>query len=389
MQISRRGFMGAAAGAALFQQTVRAQTQEGMKACVIGDTARGGYGHSLHKVFELMPNVRVAGLSDPNEAEREKHAAEAKAERSYADYREMLEKERPQLVAIGPRWTENHLEYMQACAAIGAHGIMEKPLAGDLVTADAIVSTAEAQNLKWGIGYNFRVLPELQFIRKAVMEDGLIGDVLEIRGRGKEDHRAGGEDLMVLGTHIFDMMRFFLGDAQWVSADITVDGRMVTREDAHEATEPIGPIAGDRVHATFGFAGGINGYFASTKNADGNGGRWGMDVFGSKGVASIRQVGGGCVVALFPSRSWSPSREASAWKRPEGIPRTEFKNQEAERYLPIISSVVAAIGTDALPLASIQDGHATIEMIQGVYAAHLAGRRLALPLAERKHPLLA
>ena len=39
------------------------------------------------------------------------------------------------------------------------------------------------------------------------MQSGRLGDVLEVRARGKEDSRGGGEDLMVLGTHLFDLMR--------------------------------------------------------------------------------------------------------------------------------------------------------------------------------------
>ncbi len=32
----------------------------------------------------------------------------------------------------------------------------------------------------------------------------MLGDLLEIRSHGKQDHRAGGEDLVVLGVHLFD-----------------------------------------------------------------------------------------------------------------------------------------------------------------------------------------
>jgi hypothetical protein len=39
-----------------------------------------------------------------------------------------------------------------------------------------------------------------------MIEAGQLGDILELRGRGKEDARGGGQDLMVLGTHIMDLM---------------------------------------------------------------------------------------------------------------------------------------------------------------------------------------
>lgn len=386
MEMSRRSFMGSAAVAAVSAGHVAAAAQA-LRACIIGDSKQGQYGHSMHRVFELCPNVRVVGLADPVEAGRQRFGAEAKAERLYADYREMLEKEKPELVAVGPRWTLLHREYVLACVAAGAHGIIEKPVAQDLAEADEMVAAIDAKNLKWGIGFNFRALPEVQFVRKAVMEEGLIGEILEVRGRGKEDHRAGGEDLVVLGTHIFDLMRFFLGDPQWVMANVSQDGKPVTRENRHEASEPVGPIAGDQIHAMYAFERGVTGYFSTVKTQEGLGGRWGLDILGSRGLVTIRQ-NGNARISLFRSPTWAPGKTASAWETIPGIPVTTPANPEAERYLPIVQDLIAKIGTPDRPAISLHDGRASMEMIQGVYAAHLSAARVALPLKERKHPLL-
>ena len=45
-----------------------------------------------------------------------------------------------------------------------------------------------------------------------MIREGVLGDIVELRGRGKEDRRGGGEDLMVLGTHIMDLMRMCGGE---------------------------------------------------------------------------------------------------------------------------------------------------------------------------------
>ena len=63
---------------------------------------------------------------------------------------------------------------------------------------------------------------------KKLVDEGLIGRLLEVRTRGKEDHRSGGEDLMVLGTHCLYLMRLFAGDPLWCSARVTQDGRDIT-----------------------------------------------------------------------------------------------------------------------------------------------------------------
>jgi len=390
MIMSRRAFMGAAGTAAALvagaQDGARTSALK-LRACVIGDTQHGGYGHSLHLVWGYRDDIEVVGLADPDEAGRAKHAAEAKALRPYADWREMLETEKPDLVAVGPRWTTNHREYVLAAAEIGAHGLLEKPAATDLSDADEMVAAVEKERLAWGIAFNFRVTPVVEYVRRMVMEEGLVGEVLELRGRGKEDQRAGGEDLLVLGVHIFDAMRYFVGDAAWCSADITVDGRPAAPGDVKEATEPLGPIVGDRINAMFGFGKGITGYFATTRNADGNGGRWGLDIHGSKGVVTLR-MNGAVVAGLLESPAWAPKGGAPLeWKPVPGCPEDTLTPKPAMRYSPIIDDLLVAAREGRRPRVSLHDGRQAQEMVQAIYESHVQGRKVSLPLEERAHPL--
>ncbi len=389
--MNRRHFLSRSALAAAAPLALGAMRAHGegpkYKACVIGDTHQGGYGHSLHLMWSLRDDVEVVGLADPDEAGRLRHASEAGAARSYADYREMLETEQPDLVSIGPRWTIHHLEYLLACADVGAHGIIEKPLTPDLAEGDRALAALAAKNLKWTIAFNYRAAPEIIHARNLIFEEGLIGEVLEIRGRGKEDRRAGGEDLVVLGVHSFDMMRFFLGAPLWCAADITVDGRPATGEDIREATEPLGPVVGDRIHAAYGFASGVVGYFTSQKNADGNGNRWGLDIYGSKGMATIR-MDSAPQAAYILEPSWAPAGKDSAWQRLPDRPRVERrKPEQVGRYAPLIDDLIAAIEEDREPLVSLQHGQDATEMIQAVFEAPLHGGRVAMPLKKRTHPL--
>lgn len=224
MHLNRRNFMAVSAATAA-ATTVGAQSKRKYKACIIGDSKQGQYGHSMEHAFALRDDVATVAVADPVESERVKYAKIVGAERHYADYREMLEKERPDLVSIGPRCTIKHEEYLLACAAIGAHGFIEKPFCDDLASGDRMVAATQAKNLKWAIAFIFRGMPEVRHAWRMVHEEGLIGTVLEARGRGKEDHRAGGEDLIVLGAHVLDLMCYFMGGAPlWCSADVTVDG---------------------------------------------------------------------------------------------------------------------------------------------------------------------
>ena len=50
--------------------------------------------------------------------------------------------------------------------------------------------------------------------------------------------------------------------------------------------------------------------------------------------------------------------------------------------------LAAAIEHDTEPPASLRDAVLVTEIIQGAYASHFSGgKRLAIPLADRRHPL--
>jgi predicted dehydrogenase len=386
MPMNRRTFMASAAAAVA--GTALAQPPGGgrLRACVIGDSKQGGYGHHLHLLWSLRDDVEVVGLADPDEAGRAQHGEEAKAAKLYADYREMLRTEKPDLVAIGPRSTINHREYLLACAEVGAHGIIEKPLAPDLQEADEVLAALDAKGLKWAIAFNFRSSPVVHAVKKAAFEDGIIGQILEMRGRGKEDPRAGGEDLIVLGTHLFDMMRFFAGAPRWCMSYIGVDDRPASKADVREATEPIGPVVGNQLNATFGFDRGVTGHFASVKNPGGNAGRWGIDLYGTKGIINVRQAPIP-LVSVLQDPVWAPGLTKKTWGPLPGLPDVQATENTVWHYQPIIDDLMAAIAEDRRPAYSVHDGRAALEMCMAVFEAPIHGGLVQFPLEERSHPL--
>src|SRR5436305_6972785 len=91
------------------------------RAGVIGHTGRGDYGHGLDVVFREFPELDVVAVADPDPKGRAEAAGRSGAKRAYADYREMLEQERPQLVAVAPRWLDQRHDMVLACARFGCH----------------------------------------------------------------------------------------------------------------------------------------------------------------------------------------------------------------------------------------------------------------------------
>src|SRR5688500_16693829 len=76
------------------------QTSSGKyRVCEIGHD--GDYGH-MAGAFAGFPNVTMVAVADPVEEARIGHAQKVNAKRTYADFREMLQTEKPDIVGIGP-----------------------------------------------------------------------------------------------------------------------------------------------------------------------------------------------------------------------------------------------------------------------------------------------
>src|SRR5512133_2733156 len=122
------------------------------RVAVIGRTGRGDYGHGLDVVWKDIENVKIVAVADPDEKGRTEAARRLNAAEAYADYREMLEKERPQIVSVAVRWLDCHHEMVMACAEYGCHMFLEKPMARTLKEADDMIAACEAKHLKIAIG---------------------------------------------------------------------------------------------------------------------------------------------------------------------------------------------------------------------------------------------
>lgn len=349
------------------------------RAGVIGHTGRGGYGHGLGSVYLDLPEVELVALSD---ADAEGLAATGEkwrvpADHRYSDYREMLEKESLDLVSVAPRWVGNHKEMVLAAAESGVKGIYcEKPMARTLKDADIMLAACDKHGVKIAVAHQSRFNPLIEEMRRMV-ERGDIGEIAEIRAWGKQDSRGGGEDLMVLGTHTFDVMCLLFDPPLWVDAAVMQDGHLATSADAHEGNEEIGPIMGDFIHATYGFKGGILGTFVSRRNAGANR-SYGFHLFGTKGVLAYQ----GGLLLHYPHPCWTPVPAPEKWT-PVNVgtsPSPEALNGR------VVRDLIAAIEANREPHAGGIAARWALEMILGVYAAHRNGRTM-LPMANREHPL--
>ena len=354
-------------------------SQKIYRAAAIGHTGAGNYGHGLHTAYKNLENVEFIAISDIDESGRAKAVEESGAERSYADYRDMLEKESLDIVSVCPRWVTEHLDLVTACLEAGCSVYCEKPMTGSLAEGDSIVETARRNGLKVAVAHQAVYLPATHTI-KQMLNDGKIGTVQAIYASGKQDRRGGGEDMIVLGTHLFNMMRFFVGDVDWMQSHVTIDGKEVSYGDDHEPTEPVGPVAGDCINSYFAFKSGVSGFFQSRRDQGGTG-RYGMEIVGSEGTFSLRgDVANRLMVYPYPVIV--PSHSDQEWEAIDLDDTPFFKGNELA-----ILDLIDAIENDRKPISAAEDAVAALEMILGAYESQLTGHRVPFPIANREHPL--
>ncbi|MEZ6145905.1 MAG: Gfo/Idh/MocA family oxidoreductase [Planctomycetaceae bacterium] len=235
------------------------------RVAVFGRTGKGDYGHGVDVCWLDHPQTEVVAVADENPDGRAAAAKRLGVNCAFADYVEMLNEVKPDILAIGPRWIDQHRDATVAAGERGVHVFMEKPFCRTLEEADEIITTCERTHTKVAIAHPTRYSPIISTV-KGLLREGAIGNVLELRARGKEDRRGGGEDLWVLGSHMLDLSLALGYDPEWCFASVLQGGEPIRREHVAEGAEGIGPLAGDAVRATYGLKQGITMTWQSYRN---------------------------------------------------------------------------------------------------------------------------
>lgn len=368
---------------------------EAIRVAAIGRTGRGDYGHAIDELWKGLAGVEFVGVADESEEGLAKSVARngLAAGQGYRDWKVMLAEVKPDIVALCMRHIDCHAEMAIAAAQAGAKGIfMEKPFVRTLDEADAVIKACRQAGTKLALAFVNRHSPAYAAARDLI-EDGRIGKVLELRCRGKEDARGGGEDLWVLGCHVLDMMVDLGGEPQWCEAAVSLGGRPIVKADATPGPEGIGPIAGDTIAAMFGLADGPIGYFASVREAGLKQPNFGLTVVGTKGAIHIRPdhvphaylreappwrvdkdfpwrpIGAGGLDAPPPASDVDRAAERAGWGRRAAV------------------DLIDAIADDREPETGMYAGRTVLEMTTAVYAAALSGARVAWPIRTGGSPL--
>ena len=387
--------------------TENSSKEPGMKkVCIIHETGSGRLpGHYTEFAFTGLPGVEIAALADPNPDAAE-FFFRTGAKKLYTSWQEMIDRERPDITILSSRLVEDHYIQIKFALEHGSHVLCEKPLAADLIQADELIALSQQKGSHVQIAHPARFAPVFRKM-KTLIEDGAIGRVLTCYMRGKEDHRGGGEDMIVLGTHIFDAAAWIFGMPVEVMADVRWQNRRITAKDILPASEPVGPCAGDEILAIFRFPDGISGIFESRRDVSGPYGekRLGITVCGTAGSLTIRYTGNRELrmtknfpvppedgnafevvpVEVPPEIPGAAPIDFAAWKINE---KNYALRYFAENNRRAAWNLLQAIEGREELAAGIVSARNAIEMISGVYRSGIEGRSITFPLTDRHHPLL-
>ena len=179
-----------------------------MKVAVIGV---GSMGKNHARVYSELPEAELVAVADADQklvaATAEKHGAHA-----YTDYREMLEKEKPDAVSIVVP-TAMHEEVGLAALEAGAHVLMEKPIAATVEEGRRLIEKARAVKKQIMVGHIVRFNPAMQALKQK-LADGDLGRIFQVFCRRAGPFPARIRDVGVvvdLAPHDVDVMRFLIG----------------------------------------------------------------------------------------------------------------------------------------------------------------------------------
>lgn len=212
------------------------------KAVAIGAGYFSGF---QYEAWNRIPEVDLVAISNRTEAKARRMMSEYGIPRYYAEWWEMIDRERPDFVDIITP-PETHFEMCAHAASRGAAIVCQKPLAPTRQESAEIVQQARKAGVRFMVHENFRWQPWYRQIKR-ILVDGRIGEPTHLYfrmrtgdGWGKDAYLARQPffreypELLVYetGVHFIDTFRYLLGDVTRVFAFLRRLNPVIYGEDA-------------------------------------------------------------------------------------------------------------------------------------------------------------
>jgi UDP-N-acetyl-2-amino-2-deoxyglucuronate dehydrogenase len=292
----------------------------------------------------------------------------------YTDYKEMLEKEKPELVAICTE-SGKHAAIALDCIEAGANLIIEKPIALSLEDADEIIKKAKEKNVKVSACHQNRFNKSIQKIREAVEAERfgrLLHGTAHIRWNRGEDYytqapwrgtwEQDGGALMNQCIHNIDLLRWMMG------GEITeVVGMTDNLKHGFIEAEDLGLALIKFSNGSYGIVEGTTNIFPTNLEET-------LYIFGDNGTVKA----GGKSVNIIEEWLFADNKD-----NPEEV-KAKYQENPPSVYgfghNPLYTDVIDAIKNDREPYVTAKDGRDALELVLAIYKSAAEGKGVKLPL---------
>jgi predicted dehydrogenase len=297
----------------------------------------------------------------------------------YQDYDEMLRRERPEIVCVATH-PGSHAAIVESAVRNGARAIFcEKPMALDLADCDRIIAACESHGVLLSVNHSRRWYPIFRHAAE-LLASGEIGELISMTGycQGGKPSPAWQSEfegpLLHDATHLFDLMRLYAGDVEWLAA--------TALRRKHTAY----PVEDDST-ALLRFRSGVTAVALVNELTDYV--RFEIDLHGTRGTLRLGldtfEIARARPIAIESARAENPDFE---WQALAAAPLPSMPAQPA--FAIAARELIDALEGRATIASTGADGRASLEIIMAIYESQRRGNvPVALPLSGGASPLLA
>jgi len=301
-------------------------------------------------------DIELAAAADLDEERLQKCGQRWGLSAIYSDYREMLREQELDILSICT-WNSTHLDIVKESVSGGVKAIFcEKPIADSLNHADEIIKLCAENGVVLQIDHQRRFDDTHREVRDFI-HTGKLGAIQQVTFY----YTAG---IANTGSHVFDLLRFFFGDVDWVQAvysqspspnpnDPNIDGLMRFKSGATCAVQACN----------------VQEYLILELNCLGTNGR--LNITSSGYSVEYYEV--------KESELFSGYKELfhTTPPFPGDRPRTFMASA--------VSHLVKCLKNGSKPVSSGEDGRAALELICAFHeSAEADGQRITLPLKDSR-----